>query len=92
MFLKILFYLFGVFDKFKSFKIDQAVGIFYLMTAEEIANKISSSPHQEFNLDEYKNMEQIKNKINNLEDLYERDKKFKKIPMNGTYLHRVYFT
>ena len=86
--LKNSFLPFWRFDKFKkSFKIDQGGWHFsYLMTAEEIANKISSSPHQEFNLDKYKNIEQIKNKINNLEDLYERDKKFKKIPMNNTYL------
>ena len=63
--LKILFYLFGVSINLKKFfKIDQGGWHFsYLMTAEEIANKISSSPHQEFNLDEFKNIEQIKIKL-----------------------------
>lgn len=86
--LKNSFLPFWRFDKFKKiFKIDQGGWHFsYLMTAEEIANKISSSPHQEFNLDKFKNIEQIKSKINNLEDLYESDKKFEKIPMNSTYL------
>ena len=86
--LKNSFLPFWRFDKFKKiFKIDQGGWHFsYLMTAEEIASKISSSPHQEFNLDKFKNIEQIKSKINNLEDLYESDKKFEKIPMNSTYL------
>ena len=61
------------------------------MTAEEIANKISSSPHQEFNLDKFKNIEQIKSKINNLEDLYESDKKFEKNSNEQYIFTRVYF-
>ena len=81
-------YPFWRIDKFKKvFKISNGGWHFsYLMTPSEIIKKIETSPHEEFNLKEYKSKEYIIKKITNNEDIYNRDKTYKKVPLIKKYL------
>ena len=42
-------------------------------------------PHTEYNIDEFTNIEKIKKRIDNLEDLFDRGYKFEKVFLNDTY-------
>ena len=86
--LKNSYYPFWRIDKFKKvFKIDNGGCLFsYLMKPEEIIKKIENSPHEEFNLEEFKNKEYILRKIKNCEDIYNRDITYHKIKLSKKYL------
>jgi len=86
--LKNSYYPFWRIDKFKKvFKIDNGGWHFsYLMRPEEIIKKIENSPHEEFNLEEFKNKEYISRKIKNCEDIYNRDITYHKINLSKKYL------
>lgn len=81
-------YPFWRIDKFKKvFKIENGGWHFsYLMTPSEIIKKIEGSPHEELNLNEYKNEEYILNKIKNNEDIYNRQITYKKVNLSKKYL------
>ena len=80
-------YPFWRIDKFKKvFKIDNGGWHFsYLMRPEEIIKKIENSPHEEFNLEEFKNKEYISRKIKNYEDIYNRNITYHKIDLSKKF-------
>ena len=58
----------------------------YIKTLSDIKKKIKSFAHKEFNKDKYLDDTYLKQKIDNGEDLFERDFKFKKIEVNQNNL------
>ena len=57
----------------------------FLMKPDEIQNKIKSYAHAEFNTDEFTNLENIKKKIENKEDIFKRDQYYEKIEIDDNY-------
>jgi len=57
----------------------------YLMTPKEISNKIKNMAHTEFNKSEFKNVSNIKKKIKNLKDPFNRNFLLKKTKIDNTY-------
>jgi len=47
--------------------------------------KLKTFQHHEFSRDEYSSVNIIKKKINNLEDLFNRNHKYEKIEINNSY-------
>jgi len=58
----------------------------YIKTLSDIKKKIKSFAHKEFNKDKYLDDTYLKQKIDDGEDLFERDFKFKKIEVNQNNL------
>ena len=58
----------------------------YIKTLSDIKKKIKSFAHEEFNKDKYLDDTYLKQKIDDGEDLFERDFKFKKIEVNQNNL------
>ena len=56
-----------------------------LYSVETISKKLKVFPHQEFNSSEFSNIDAIKKKISNLEDLFARGHQYKKIEINQSY-------
>ena len=56
-----------------------------LYTPDTISKKLKTFQHTEFSDDKYSNIETIKNKILNLEDLFERNHKYLKINIDDSY-------
>ena len=85
--LKNLNYSFWRIDKEKSIqKINNGGWHFtYLMSPQEIIEKIKSMAHTEFNKEKFKEISFIKNKIEMLEDPFERNLKLKKVDIDNTY-------
>lgn len=85
--LKNLNYPFWRFDKFKKiYKINDGGWHFsFLGSPEFIASKIKSYVHDEYDTDEFTNLENIKKKIDNFTDPFNRNKKLKKINLNDEY-------
>tara|TARA_B100000963_G_scaffold345293_1_gene349245 strand:+ start:946 stop:1755 length:810 start_codon:yes stop_codon:yes gene_type:complete len=61
-----------------------------LYSLELIKKKIMTFPHSEYQVEEYTNIEKIKNRINNLEDLFDRGYKFEKVSLNDTFPEFIY--
>lgn len=57
----------------------------FLQSPEDIAKKIKSYSHGEFNTKENINIEKINQKINNNSDIFNRGFKLKKINIDGTF-------
>jgi beta-1,4-mannosyl-glycoprotein beta-1,4-N-acetylglucosaminyltransferase len=57
----------------------------YLMSPSSISNKIKNSAHSELNKLEYYSIHKIKKKINNLEDIFNRNIFFKKVKVDNSY-------
>ena len=57
----------------------------YLMSPMQILNKIKNSSHTELNNKNYANIKFIKNKIKNLEDLFDRKYLLKKVKVDKSY-------
>ena len=57
----------------------------YLMTPKEISNKIKNMAHTEFKKSEFKNVSNIKKKIKNLKDPFNRNFLLKKTKIDNTY-------
>ena len=55
------------------------------MTPDEISKKINNMAHTEFNKEEFKNVEKIKEKINNLVDPFNRNLRLKKVKIDNNY-------
>lgn len=58
----------------------------YIKTPDDIKNKIKSFAHTEYNKKKYLNDNYLKKKIENGEDLFERDFKFKRVDVNENNL------
>ena len=56
-----------------------------LYSVETISKKLKTFPHHEFSSDKFSDIEVVKKKISNLEDLFERGHKYKKIEIDQTY-------
>ena len=56
-----------------------------LYTLNLIKKKLETFPHTEFNNKEFTNIENIKKKVNNLEDLFGRGHKYKKVSIDKSY-------
>ena len=55
------------------------------MTPAEISNKIENMAHTEFNKEEFKNVEKIKQNIDNLIDPFNRNLRLKKVDIDNNY-------
>ena len=55
------------------------------MSPSSISNKIKNSAHSELNKLEYYSIHKIKKKINNLEDIFNRNIFFKKVKVDNSY-------
>jgi beta-1,4-mannosyl-glycoprotein beta-1,4-N-acetylglucosaminyltransferase len=56
-----------------------------LYLPEIISKKLKAFPHKEFSDDNYSSLENIKKKIDNLEDLFDRGHKYEKVSLDNTY-------
>ena len=56
-----------------------------LYNIETISKKLKVFPHKEFSSKKYYDVELIKKKIDNLEDLFERNHKYKKVKIDASY-------
>ena len=56
-----------------------------LYPVEVISKKLKVFPHQEFSSDKFSNLDIIKKKISNLEDLFNRGHQYKKIEIDDSY-------
>ena len=57
----------------------------YLKTPDEISKKIKSFAHQEFNKPNFTNIEEIRKKINNRVDIFDRQYKYQKINLDDNF-------
>jgi len=57
----------------------------FLMKPNEIQNKIKSYAHSEFNVDEFTNLKKIEKKIENNEDIFERNQYYEKVEIDESY-------
>ncbi len=80
-------YPFWRFDKEKSIQLIKNGGwhFTYLMTPDEILNKIENMAHTEFNKEKFKNIEKIKENISNLIDPFDRNLRLKKVNIDHNY-------
>ena len=56
-----------------------------LYNLETISQKLKVFPHKEFSSDYYSDIKNIKRKIDNLEDLFERGHKYEKVLLDSSY-------
>jgi beta-1,4-mannosyl-glycoprotein beta-1,4-N-acetylglucosaminyltransferase len=80
-------YPFWRIDKEKSVQLIQNGGwhFTYLMTPDEISKKIENMSHTEFNKGKFKNIDKIRENINNLIDPFDRNLRLKKVKIDDTY-------
>ena len=85
--LKFKKYPFWRFDKIRNIQIIENGGwhFAYLHNPENIANKIKSFAHGEFNKNDFVDENKIKEKINFGKDLFDREIKFKKVQIDETF-------
>lgn len=85
--LKNLKYPFWRFDKFKRiFKIENGGWHFsFLGSPKFISSKIKSYVHEEYDLEKFTDIQIIENKIKNLIDPFDRNKKLIKVNLNNDY-------
>ena len=83
--LKFKDYPFWRIDKKNLQIIDGGWHFSFLQSPEDIAKKIKSYSHGEFNTKENINIEKINQKINNNLDIFNRGFKLKKINIDGTF-------
>ena len=75
----------------KNIKIIQDGGWHFnnLYDLELISQKIKAFPHTEYNIEKYTNLENIKKRIDNLEDLFDRGYKFEKKKIDQSYTEYI---
>ena len=75
------------FDKEKSIEIFKNGGwhFNYLLKPEAISNKLKTFAHTEFDDEKFTNIEKIKDNIDNLNDLFNRGNKFKKVEIDESF-------
>jgi beta-1,4-mannosyl-glycoprotein beta-1,4-N-acetylglucosaminyltransferase len=57
----------------------------FLKNPKNIAKKIKAYSHQEYNNEEFTDINSIENKINNLKDLFNRNIKYQKVELDDTF-------
>lgn len=57
----------------------------FLMKPDEIRNKLKSYAHAEFNIEKYTNLKDIKNRVENNKDIFDRDQYYQKVDIDETY-------
>ena len=57
----------------------------FLMSSEQIKNKIKSFAHDEYNKEQFKSLDYIQNSIDSGRDLFNRDQKYNKIKLNKSF-------
>ena len=62
----------------------------YLMSPQQISNKIKSFGHAEYNLEKYTNIKLIEEKVKEGIDLFDRNQKFEKVILDKTF-PRIFF-
>ena len=84
---KNLKYKFFRFDKEKSIQLFNNAGWHFnnILSPAEISNKLKTFAHTEFSKNNFSNEEIIKFKINNHTDLFERDHKYIKVNLDGSF-------
>ena len=84
---KNLKYKFYRFDKEKNIEIFQNSGWHFnnILSPEAISLKLKTFAHTEFALDKFSNIEIIKDKIDNMIDLFERGHKYEKINLDKSF-------
>ena len=90
--LKNLKYKFWRIDKFKNiYEVENGGWHFsFLGDAETISSKIKSYTHSEFDKQEFTDLDKIRNRISNLQDPYDRQKKIIKTLIDNTYPKYIY--
>jgi len=85
--LKFKQYPFWRIDKPRNFQIIENGGwhFAYLQNPENIRKKIKSFAHGEFNKSEFLNLDDIKKKINNSQDIFDRGNVYKKVEIDNTF-------
>ena len=85
--LKNLKYNFWRIDKFKKiYEINDGGWHFsFLGSPETISSKIKSYTHSEYDTDEFTDLTKINDRINNLQDPYDRNKKLQKLEIDNTF-------
>ena len=85
--LKNLKYNFWRIDKFKKiYEINDGGWHFsFLGSPETISSKIKSYTHSEYDTDEFTDLTKINDRINNLQDPYDRNKKLQKLKIDNTF-------
>ncbi len=80
-------YPFWRFDKEKNIQLIKKGGwhFTYLMSPKDISKKIKSMSHTEFNKKNFTNIKNIKKKISNLKDPFDRNFNLKKVSIDQTY-------
>ena len=80
-------YPFWRFDKEKNIQLIKKGGwhFTYLMSPKDISKKIKSMSHTEFNKKNFTNVKNIKTKITNLEDPFDRNFNLKKVSIDQSY-------
>ena len=80
-------YPFWRIDKEKNIQLIENGGwhFTYLMTPEEISKKIENMAHTEFNNEKFKDVDKIKENINNLIDPFDRNLRLKKVKIDNNY-------
>ena len=80
-------YPFWRIDKEKNIQLIENGGwhFTYLMTPEEISKKIENMAHTEFNNEKFKDVDKIKENINNLIDPFDRNLRLKKVKIDDNY-------
>ena len=75
------------FDKERSIEIFKNGGwhFNYLLKPEAISNKLKTFAHTEFDDEKFTNIEKIKDNIDNLNDLFNRGNKFKKVEIDESF-------
>jgi len=56
-----------------------------LYSPEVISKKLKAFPHQEYSAPRFADIDTVNNKIKNMEDLFERGHKYKKVEIDETY-------
>jgi len=85
--LKFKKYPFWRIDKIRNIQIIENGGwhFSYLQDAEKISKKIKSFAHGEFNNANFANSQNIKNKISQGKDIFDREIKYKKVEIDSTF-------
>ena len=80
-------YSFWRIDREKNFEIidDGGWHFSYLLTPEEIQKKIKTFAHTEFDKDEFTNLDNIRESVENGIDLFDKSKKFKKTKIDNSF-------
>lgn len=71
--------------KFDKFIVDGGWHFSSVKSSKDIQKKINSTAEQQFNLDKFKKLSVIDDKINNFKDLFDRDLKFKPVKFDESF-------